>query len=67
MALILVILIQSWSGIVIATSDSTGKYKLKFDDALELILSKEIRKRELGLAWRSILNTKNKVVHRNNQ
>ncbi|KAE8673187.1 hypothetical protein F3Y22_tig00111807pilonHSYRG00005 [Hibiscus syriacus] len=41
---------NSWNATVIAVSSSSGNNKLKFDDVQDLVLSKEIRRRELGEA-----------------
>ncbi|KAE8684911.1 Actin-depolymerizing factor 1 [Hibiscus syriacus] len=41
---------DSWNATVTAVSSSSGNNKLKFDDARDLVLSEEIRRRESGEA-----------------
>ena len=39
---------ESWDTVVAAISSSRGSEKLKFDEIREVVLSKSIRKREVG-------------------
>ena len=39
---------DSWSAIVTAVGSSSGSKKMKFDDVRDLVLSEEIRQRDLG-------------------
>ena len=41
-------LLDSWNATVTAVSSSSGNSKLKFDDVRDLVLSEEIRRKELG-------------------
>jgi hypothetical protein len=41
-------LLDSWSATVTAVSSSSGSTNMKFDDVRDLVLSEEIRRRELG-------------------
>lgn len=40
---------KSWNGTVTAVSGSTGKSKMIFNEVRDLIISEEIRKKELGI------------------
>ena len=39
---------ESWYSVVAAISSSRGSEKLKFDEIHDVVLSKSIRKREVG-------------------
>ncbi|KAK2422092.1 hypothetical protein QL285_032651 [Trifolium repens] len=52
---------DSWSATITVVSSSSGSTKLKFDDVRDLILSEEIRRRELGESSSSlVLHTKSR-------
>ncbi|WVY97098.1 hypothetical protein V8G54_029249 [Vigna mungo] len=46
---------ESWNATVTAVSSSSGSNKLKFDDVCDLILSKEIRRKETGESSTSLV------------
>ena len=46
--IILAFLPNSWEAMRMATSNSTGKEKLKYNDIQDLILAEEIRRRDAG-------------------
>ena len=52
---------ESWNAIVTIMSSSSGSNKLKFNDVHDLVLSEEIRRRELGeSSTSSVLHTKSR-------
>jgi hypothetical protein len=52
---------DSWSATVTAVSSSSGSTKLKFNDVRDLVLSEEIRRRELGeSSSSSVLHTESR-------
>lgn len=52
---------DSWSATVTAVSSSSGSKKMKFDDVRDLVLSEEIRRRELGeSSSSSVLHTESR-------
>ncbi|KAL8170647.1 hypothetical protein V2J09_022451 [Rumex salicifolius] len=51
---------ESWSGTVTALSASARKEKLRFDDVRDLIISEEIRRKESGSTFGSVLNAGNR-------
>ena len=40
---------NSWEAMRMAVSNSTGKSKLKYDEIRDLILSKEVRRRDVNI------------------
>ena len=46
--IVLTSLPNSWEAMRMVVSNSTGKSKLKYDDIRDLILSKEVRRRDAG-------------------
>ena len=52
---------ESWNATVTAVSSSSGSNKLKFDDVRDLVLSEEIRRREVGeSSTSSVLHTESR-------
>ncbi len=52
---------ESWNATVTAVSSSSGSNKLKFDDVRDLVLSEEIRRRELDeSSTSSVLHTESR-------
>jgi len=58
--ILLLSLPESWSAMVTAMSSSLGSTKLKLDDVQDLILSKDIRRREPSELSGFALSTKSK-------
>ena len=47
--ILLAYLPNSWEAMRVTVSNSTGKSKLKYDEIRDLILSKEVRKRDVNI------------------
>ena len=58
---------KSWNGTVTMMSNSSGKSKLNFNDVRDLILSEEIRRKELRETSGSALNTETRTEKNTNR